>query len=122
MTTRSRRLLNTSLAWLLGLGLSLIAATGAQAVEASYMKVVEHAAESAFLDLSLNTSTSGTIRAKRCDHCKELRLQVTADTIVVQGNTKITLIDADQNRHLGATVLFDPETMIVTRILLRGRR
>ena len=86
------------------------------------MKVVEHAAESSFLDLSLTSSTSGTIRAKRCDYCKELTLQVTADTLVVQGNTKITLIDADQNRYLGATVLFDPETMTVTRILLRGRR
>lgn len=114
--TRARRWRLAAL--LLG---GLLAATAATAERPGYMKILEHAAESQVLDLSLTSQTSGTIRARRCDYCEELTLLVDADTQVLQGGQRLTLADAERNRDRGATVFYDPETLVVTRILLRNR-
>ncbi len=104
---------------LVGVVLALFAGTAAHAMRPGEMKILEHAAESPYLDLALTTSDSGTVRTRRCDHCPMLTLRVDGNTVVRQGGTRLSLSDAELNRDRGATVFFDPETLIVTRILLR---
>lgn len=87
----------------------------------AFFEVTEHGAECESLDLLLTSANSGIVRVRRCDDCPLMQLEVTADTRVYQAGALITLADADNNRDLGATVLFDPETGRVTRILLRKR-
>lgn len=86
-----------------------------------YMKILEHAAETSYLDLALTSSTSGTIRARRCDDCEEMTLRVDANTVVLQNGQRLSLLDAERIRDRGATVMFDPDTLMVTRILMRAR-
>jgi hypothetical protein len=96
-----------------------IASSAALAAGPRFVEIIEHAAECPSLDLLLTSSTSGVIRARRCDNCPLLTLDVDENTAVYRQGTSTTLLEADNNRDRGATVMFDPETLRVTRILLR---
>ncbi|MEM9386116.1 MAG: hypothetical protein AAGA68_13710 [Pseudomonadota bacterium] len=101
------------------MALALGASTCAHALYPNEMVIREHAAESPYLDLSLTSTTTGTIRARRCDQCPELTLRVDGSTVASQGGRRLTLAQAELNRDRGATVFYDPKSLIVTRILLR---
>ncbi|MEO0423924.1 MAG: hypothetical protein AAF184_16415 [Pseudomonadota bacterium] len=103
----------------LSLLLALGASTGANALHPNEMVIREHAAESPYLDLALTSTTSGTIRTRRCDQCPELTLRVDSNTVASQGGRRLTLSQAELNRDRGATVFYDPKSLVVTRILLR---
>src|SRR5262245_14830308 len=82
------------------------------------LRAVEQAAESASLDIDLDSSTGGHVTTRLCDRCELLTLQVTKDTAVFLHGARATLQFAAERKDQGATVFFDPSTLIVTRIVL----
>jgi hypothetical protein len=106
---------------LLTLALAATAPVTPLAAAPKSLAVIEYAAECPTLDLLLTSPTSGVIRARRCDDCPLLRLDVDANTAVYRGRQLVPLSEADNNRDRGATVMFDPKTRRVTRILLPTR-
>ncbi|MEO0971668.1 MAG: hypothetical protein AAFX85_01140 [Pseudomonadota bacterium] len=98
---------------------ALLAATSAHALRPGEMIIREHSAETTVLDLTLFSDSTGTIRAKRCDDCPVLTLTVDGTTVVRRAGQVQSLRTAELDRDRGATVFFDPKTLIVTRILLR---
>ena len=79
---------------------------------------LEEAAESANLDIRLFSAESGRIVAKACDYCESMFLTVNAATRVYLARQLVPLRRAEELADGGATVLYDPHTLIVTRIML----
>ncbi|MBT8132011.1 MAG: hypothetical protein KJO35_07065 [Gammaproteobacteria bacterium] len=78
---------------------------------------LEEAAEVSKLQLRLNNSGAALIYARICDTCPMLTLRASESTQITRGNRAIRLADAVALKNKGATVLFDPSTLQVTRIL-----
>ncbi len=78
---------------------------------------VEEAAEIERLEILSQGSGAGVIYGRICDACELLRLSVGADTRIVRQRNTLTLAEAAALRGKGATVLFDPVTRKVTRII-----
>ena len=93
-------------------------ASGIVAAAPRTLRAVEQAAESPSLDLDLSSSTSGQVIARLCDGCELLTLQVNAATAVFLHGARATLQLAAERKDQGATVFFDPATLIVNRIVL----
>lgn len=87
------------------------------AAEASIVQQVEEGAEVARLDLRLNGAGEGQIYARVCDQCEMLTLTVNAKTLAFVRKRPVSLAEAERRRGEGATVLFDPKSRIVTRIV-----
>ena len=98
--------------------LALLLASVAQAAGPRTLRVLEEAAESSLLDISLSTDSDGRVLARLCDSCELLTLSVNESTQVFLGGAPATLRMAVENRARGATVIFDPESRVVKRILL----
>lgn len=82
------------------------------------LRVVEDAAETIPLDLVLTSPDAGRINARLCDRCELLTLTVDANTAVLSHGARKTLQDAHDRGARGATVIFDHESRVVTRIVL----
>ena len=82
------------------------------------LRTIEEAAESPSLDLSLTSSTEGRVLARLCDYCEVLTLRVNAETAVLSHGARADLQVAKDRAARGATVFFDPKTLVVKRIVL----
>ncbi|MEL7449661.1 MAG: hypothetical protein AAFN78_10655 [Pseudomonadota bacterium] len=78
---------------------------------------LEEAAEVSDLSLSILSNNTATVYARICDQCELLSLQVSERTEIRRGAQRMTLQEAAGIIKAGATVLFDPKTLEVTRIL-----
>ena len=79
--------------------------------------LVEEAAEVSRLELQPGAGDGTRIYARICDQCQLLNLRISENTRVFRRKTPITLRDATQLRGIGATVLFDPQSKDITRII-----
>ena len=77
---------------------------------------LEEAAEVENLKIRLNGSV-GNIYARICDECEMLTLRANNDTRIQRGRSIIDLQQAAELKNKGATVLFNPSTLRVTRII-----
>ena len=100
----------------IALALSLILPAVVQGSRGELINI-EEAAEVSDLSLKLTSNNRARIYASICDQCKLLSLEVTQDTIIMRGGQRLSLEDAQLIGKAGATVLFTPETLEVTRIL-----
>ena len=82
------------------------------------LRAVEEAAESPVLDISLTSSTAGRVLARLCDGCEILTLRVTSETAVLYQGARADLQVAKDRAAQGATVFFDPKSLVVRRIVL----
>ena len=96
--------------------LVLAVPVAAQAVNPPIV-LVEEAAEVMRLELQPGAGEGTRIYARICDQCEMLNLRISENTTVFRRKTPITLRDATQLRGIGATVLFDPDTKDITRII-----
>ncbi len=103
------------------LALALLVPALSHADRASTMRHLEYAAETQSLDIFVVNDSTARINARRCDYCELLTLNVTPQSVILMQGTRMTVRDAERLRNDGATVLFDPETLEVTRILLWHR-
>ena len=78
---------------------------------------LEEAAEIEELEILTQGTSAGVIYGRICDDCELLRLNVGAGTRITRQRTVLTLEQAAAVRDKGATVLFDPATRNVTRII-----
>ena len=78
---------------------------------------VEEAAEITRLQLRLDGSQSSRIYARICDNCELLTLRANSNTLIERGRTQLSLKQAASLKDKGATVLFNPATLQVTRII-----
>lgn len=91
-----------------------VLATGAQAAT---LINLEEAAEVQELRINKLSAASGYVYARICDQCELLRLQIDASSRIQRNRQPLDLEQAFALRGKGATVLFDPATRTVTRIL-----
>ena len=82
------------------------------------LRTIEEAAESPVLDINLTSSTEGRVVARLCDRCEQVTLRVNADTAVLHRGARADLQVAKDRAAHGATVFFDPESLVVRRIVL----
>ena len=78
---------------------------------------LEEAAEIAELEILTQGTSAGVIYGRICDDCELLRLSVDAGTRITRQRAFLSLDQAAALRGQGATVLFDPATRKVTRII-----
>ncbi|MEM9057991.1 MAG: hypothetical protein AAGD86_10965 [Pseudomonadota bacterium] len=98
---------------LLSLPLSGLAQQGGRGA----MVAVEEAAEISALTLRVASNNRALIYASICDDCPLLTLEVTENTLIQRGGQRLTLAQAERLGEAGATVLFSPQSLEVTRIL-----
>src|SRR5262245_18393376 len=101
-----------------GLLAAALLACGAALAAPHTLRTIEEAAESPALDLSMSSSTEGLILARLSDYCEVLTLRVNADTAVLYHGAQATLQVAKDRAAQGATVFFQPKTLVVKRIVL----
>ena len=114
MYDATRRLSRIAAGLLLTFSLALPSLTQAGRGE---MINLEEAAEVSELSLRVLSNNRATIYASICDECELLSLQVTEKTEIRRGAQRMTLQQAAGITKAGATVLFKPDTLEVTRIL-----
>lgn len=78
---------------------------------------LEEAAEIEELRINADGASSAYIYARICDGCELLKLRLDNGSRILRARQSLTIADAVALRGKGATVLFDPQTMTVTRIL-----
>lgn len=111
---------NAPAQWLIA-SLLVLAALLIAGQASATLEHVEYAAEAESLDIFVVDDANGRINARRCDFCELLTLTVTPNTRILLDGRPVGVLDAERYRNDGATVLFDPETREVTRILLWHR-
>lgn len=78
---------------------------------------LEEAAEVENLRIYTEGAAAGHVYARVCDACELLKLRIDATTRIVRSRQALGLASAAALSGKGATVLFDPRTQKVTRIL-----
>ena len=78
---------------------------------------LEEAAEVSRLEMRLDGANAGRIYARMCDDCELLTLRANNETRITRGRELLSLDQAAALKNKGATVLFDPSTRQITRIL-----
>ncbi|MDH3588994.1 MAG: hypothetical protein OEQ74_06290 [Gammaproteobacteria bacterium] len=78
---------------------------------------IEEAAEMTSFKLQLDGKTSGRVYARVCDDCALLTLRADNATSIERGRVRISLEQAAAFDEKGATVLFDPSSLRITRII-----
>ncbi len=87
------------------------------AASAQLMEMKEYAAELATPEFGKAPTTGGLIYVKRCDGCPTMGVTFRAQTQFKDGKRTITAVAAEQLSDRGATLLFDPITRYVTRVI-----
>lgn len=97
--------------------IALLLTAGAHAALAAstYFELIEHAAE--VEQLRLSDGPGQLLYARRCDECPTLALSLNSESRVFDGNRPISLTAAAALRNRGGTVMFDPATRLITRIV-----
>ena len=114
MQNPTRRLAHLAVSLMLALSLALPSLSQAGRGE---MINLEEAAEVSDLSLRVLSGNRAVVYASICDQCELLSLQVTEKTEIRRGSERMTLRQAAGITKAGATVLFNPDTLEVTRIL-----
>ena len=78
---------------------------------------IEEAAEVTRLKIRLDGPSTSRIYARICDNCELLTLRADSNTQILRGRTRLSLDQAASIKDKGATVLFNPTTLQVTRII-----
>lgn len=78
---------------------------------------LEEAAEVTQLQIRIDGSGGSRIYARICDNCELLALRADSSTRIERARQRISLQQAADLKNKGATVLFDPATLRVTRII-----
>jgi hypothetical protein len=97
---------------------ALLSAPAAFAADARTVRSIEEAAEASLLDITLESDVAGRILIRACDYCKVLTLRVDANTVVMRAGERASLRVALDRRAEGATVVYDPDKLVVKRIVL----
>lgn len=92
-------------------------AIAASTTQADSLINLEEAAEVMDLRISKQSATSGHVLARICDQCELLRLEIDSSSRIQRARQPLDFEQAVALRGKGATVLFDPVTKKVTRIL-----
>ncbi|MBT8143822.1 MAG: hypothetical protein KJO55_03915 [Gammaproteobacteria bacterium] len=77
---------------------------------------LEEAAEITQLRIQQQAADRAVVYGRMCDYCETLRLTIDADTTILRRGNRLNLTQATQLRS-GATVLFDPASRRVTRVI-----
>lgn len=91
-----------------------LAAAGSSA---QLMEAKEYAAEISRFEFGNAPTTNGLIFVRRCDQCAETGVSFRAQTQYFDGRRAITAEAAEQLSDRGATVMFDPGSRYVTRVV-----
>lgn len=78
---------------------------------------LEEAAEVSDLRINTDGVASGFVYARICDACELLKLRLGNDSRILRKRQPLHLDDAQALRGKGATVMFDPQTLKITRII-----
>ncbi|MBT8132046.1 MAG: hypothetical protein KJO35_07245 [Gammaproteobacteria bacterium] len=78
---------------------------------------IEQAAEISNLTLRLNNQGIARISTRICDQCELITLQADASASIKRGQTHLSLQQAATLKNKGATVIYNPATLQVTRII-----
>lgn len=78
---------------------------------------LEEAAEVEDLRINIDGGSSAYIYARICDACELLKLRLDGNSRIRRGRQALGVADAAALRGKGATVLFNPQTLQITRIL-----
>jgi hypothetical protein len=97
---------------------ALAVASAASVADVRTVRAIEEGAEASLIDIALESDVAGRILIRACDYCKLLTLRVDANTVVMRGGERVDLQVAVDRRAEGGTVFYDPETLVVTRIVL----
>lgn len=84
---------------------------------AQFMDAREFAAELERVEFGNAPTTGGLIFVKRCDQCSQQGVTFHTQTQYFDGDRQITALTAEKLTGRGATVLFDPESKIVSRVI-----
>lgn len=84
---------------------------------AQFMQAKEFAAELEHVEFGNAPSTNSLIFVKRCDQCPRLGVTFRTQTQYFDGTRPITAAAAENLAGRGATVLFDPDSRYVTRVI-----
>ena len=84
---------------------------------AQFMEAREFAAELEQVEFGSAPTTGGLIFVKRCDQCSQQGVTFRAQTQYFDGDRQITAVAAEKLSGRGATVLFDPESRFVSRVI-----
>ncbi len=78
--------------------------------------LIEDAIETDKLQINIDASLNGYIKARRCPSCPDIRLKVDKNTQAFKHGKSIHLNQATHHNGKFATVIFDPKTKRVKRI------
>ncbi len=87
------------------------------AANAQFMEIKEYAAELRTTEFGNAPTSGGLIYVRRCDGCPVMGVTFRPQTLFQDGRRTITAAAAEKITTRGATVLFDPETRYVTRVI-----
>ena len=96
--------------------LSITAAMSLATVSAGEMTLLEEAAEFDRLSARVSADGHGTVKVKRCDECKELRLRIAPGTRLEVNGKRRPLQELNLGALAAGTVFFDAESNTVLRI------
>lgn len=93
------------------------AVSGGIAPKMAPPQLLEGAAEVSSLKLSLDAAGNGVVYARECDQCPVQQLSIKPSTRFYVDDSQLHVGQLADFDGKGATVLFDPVTKIVTRIV-----
>jgi len=79
--------------------------------------MIEDAIESESLQININDSLDGYVITRQCSTCPKLRFTIDKTTQAVKRGKVIHLHQANQLNGKFATIIFDPKTKLVKRII-----
>ncbi len=84
---------------------------------AQLLEAKEYAAELNNVEFGSAPTTNSLIFVKRCDQCSRLGVSFRAQTQFFDGKRSITAVAAEKLTGRGATVLFDPDSRYISRVI-----
>lgn len=79
--------------------------------------MIEDAIESESIRININDSLDGYLITKRCSTCPDVRLKIDRTSQAIKQGKVIHLHQANQLNGKFATIIFDPKTKLVKRII-----
>lgn len=101
---------------------ALVLALSESAMAAPTLAVTEHAMEMSVISYRVNAAGRGTATVTGCRQCDDsIRFAITGSTRLFAGDTEVRFADIPNVERQRATLYYDPVTMRLNRIILRGR-
>ncbi len=79
--------------------------------------MIEDAIEAESLQININDSLDGYVIARQCSTCPKVKLKIDKTTQAIKRGKVIHLHQANQLNGKFATIIFDPKTKLVKRII-----